>query len=102
MVTREGFGVSIVGLVAYRSILSAILPFAKGSYIQRMSIRAAATLSAGIITFPLDTVRRKMILACDNKNLRYSSATSCLQHVYESDGLGKYKMTICVPFSFSM
>jgi len=85
-----GFWVAALGLVAHRGLYfmfsdlaAAAVPTPRPRV--SLALRFSVTSVAGLLTFPLDTVRRRMIIA---PAMAYGGAVDCVCSVVASEGVG--------------
>lgn len=89
-----GFVISCVGIVVYRGLY-----FGLYDSIQELTPRSlasnfffsfflgwAVTVTAGLISYPIDTIRRRMMMAA-GKEAKYSGSISCGLHILRHDGI---------------
>ncbi len=90
----SGFGISVLGIVAYRATYFGLYDWCKpwvaqnfgGSITARIIMAWAVTLLAGAVTYPLDTIRRRMMLAVGGPK-QYSGPLDCLITIVVEEGL---------------
>ena len=67
----QGFGVSVIGIIMYRGVYFGSYDTAKqtiftlpgmGNVFAKFCVAQVITASAGIVSYPLDTVRRRMMM----------------------------------------
>lgn len=93
----QGFGVSVQGIFVYRAAYFGTYDTAKGMlpdpkntpfYISFM-IAQVVTTGAGIISYPFDTVRRRMMMQSGGKQI-YSNTLDCWVKIYRKEGVGGF------------
>jgi solute carrier family 25 (adenine nucleotide translocator) protein 4/5/6/31 len=96
----RGFPASVQGMVVHRSVYfggfdTAKDLFSKDTYLsfwQRWVIAQGVTTSAGLISYPLDTVRRRMMMQAGLEKNMYNSTLDCWKKIYSAEGvMGFYK-----------
>jgi len=90
----NGFVVSCVGIVLYRGAYFGIydtvadLPVMKGAgFLTKFSLGYAVTVTAGLISYPLDTIRRRMMMTSGKDAGKYKSSIDCGQQVLKNEGM---------------
>jgi len=90
----RGFVVSCVGIVAYRgcyfgfydSLKPVVLQGAmKDSFLASFLLGWAVTIAAGLASYPLDTIRRRMMMTSGEK-VKYKSSMDCGMQVIKNEG----------------
>eukprot|EP01132_Coremiostelium_polycephalum_P002201 gene2201-2714_t len=89
----RGFAVSITGIFFYRAIFfggynsakSLISNDPKNTSLLQMSIISLLTNGSTLITYPLDTIRRRLMMQSGNKVI-YSSSWDCAKSIYANEG----------------
>lgn len=93
----RGFGISVVGIIAYRAAYfgmfdtgkAMLFPDAKKANIFAMWFFAqCVTVSAGILSYPLDTVRRRLMMQSGRakEDMMYNGTMDCIQKIYKDEG----------------
>jgi len=97
MALYQGFGVSVQGIIVYRGAYFGLFDTAKGYFglgkkdesimqiVFKWAIAQSVTALAGIISYPFDTVRRRMMMQAGGKQL-YSSTADCWRQVAAKEG----------------
>lgn len=95
----QGFGVSVGGIIVYRAaffggydtLREIILPDAKSAPVwQKWAVAQVVTTVAGIISYPFDTVRRRMMMQAGRKDILYSSTLDCYGKILKNEGIGAF------------
>lgn len=82
----RGFGISVIGIIAYRASYfgmfdtgkALMFPDAKNANIFMMwAFAQVVTVSAGVVSYPLDTVRRRLMMDSGRAEKMYSGTTNC-------------------------
>jgi len=90
----RGFVVSCVGIVAYRgcyfgfydSLKPVVLQGAlKDSFLASFLLGWAVTIAAGIVSYPLDTIRRRMMMT-SGQAVKYKSSADCGMQIIRNEG----------------
>ena len=91
----RGFGISVVGIVAYRASYfgmfdtgkAMLFPDAKKASVLAMWAYAQfVTVSAGIISYPLDTVRRRLMMDSGRAEKMYNGTMDCFAKIAKNEG----------------
>lgn len=87
----RGFVISCVGIVVYRGFyfglydsLQPALPV--DTFIVNFFLGWAVTIVAGLLSYPLDTVRRRMMMT-SGAAVKYKSSMDCMSQVIKSEGM---------------
>eukprot|EP00922_Rhytidocystis_sp_ex-Travisia-forbesii_P028360 GHVS01041619.1.p1 GENE.GHVS01041619.1~~GHVS01041619.1.p1 ORF type:complete len:331 (+),score=46.09 GHVS01041619.1:210-1202(+) len=96
----QGFGVSVQGIVVYRGAYFGVYDTAKivlfedekkAPLILKWGVAQAVTAAAGIISYPFDTVRRRMMMMAGRKaasgdEIQYTGTMDCWRKVLQQEG----------------
>ncbi len=91
----RGFGISVIGIIGYRASYfgcydtgkAMLFPDAKNTNLFVMwAFAQAVTVLAGIISYPLDTVRRRMMMDSGRKEKMYNNTTHCFTKILKDEG----------------
>jgi len=91
----RGFGISVVGIVFYRASYfgmfdtgkAMLFPDAKKASVFAMwAFAQVVTVSAGIISYPLDTVRRRLMMDSGRKEKMYNGTLNCFSRILADEG----------------
>ena len=96
----RGYGPSVAGIVVYRAFYFGLYDFSKTSLIpslnlQEHSFSAIATkfgialcidIFAAMSAYPLDTIRRNMMMQSNRKEVLFTNSMGCLKHLIAKDG----------------
>lgn len=94
MALYQGFGVSVQGIIVYRGAYFGLYDTAKGALFQdekkaglfyRWAIAQAVTAAAGIVSYPLDTIRRRLMMQAGGKKL-YNGTMDCISKIIQNEG----------------
>jgi len=92
----RGFMVSCTGIIVYRGcyfgFFDSLKPVLltgdmKDSFIASFFLGWAVTISAGLASYPLDTIRRRMMMTSGAAE-KYSSSFDCFNKVLKAEGFG--------------
>lgn len=90
----NGFVVSCVGIVGYRGAYFGLYDtFAendmmkKGGFLTKFALGYAVTVTAGLISYPLDTVRRRMMMTSGKHAGKYKNSFDCTKKILAQEGV---------------
>merc|ERR1711937_113320 len=96
----QGFGVSVQGIVVYRGAYFGLYDTAKGalfgenekdaSVIAKWAVAQAVTTVSGIISYPFDTVRRRLMMQAGKKEKLYNGTLDCWAKIAKNEGTGAF------------
>jgi len=93
----RGFFVSVQGIIIYRAAFFGLYDTAKGmtgktSLLVSWAIAQCVTTVSGIISYPFDTVRRRMMMQSGRKggDVMYSGTIDCWKKVAKNEGTGAF------------
>lgn len=98
----QGFVVSVQGIIVYRGAYFGMYDTAKtvifedernGNVIFKWMVAQTVTALAGVISYPFDTVRRRMMMMAGRKTgqeLQYTSTMDCWRKVAQNEGMGAF------------
>lgn len=91
----RGFGISVAGIIVYRGAYfglfdtgNAIL-FGSGktdNFFAMWAFAQTTTTLSGIISYPLDTVRRRLMMQSGRKDKLYTGTIDCFRKIAEKEG----------------
>jgi len=90
----RGFGVSVQGIIIYRAAFFGFFDTAKGMlpdpkntpFLISWAIAQTVTTVAGIISYPFDTVRRRMMMQSGRADKLYKNTIDCWGKIYKQEG----------------
>jgi len=91
----RGFGISVVGIIAYRAAYfgmydtGKVLLFGdqkKPGFLMNWAFAQFVTVTAGIISYPLDTVRRRLMMQSGRKEVMYTGTIDCFRVILRDEG----------------
>ncbi|XP_071546843.1 ADP/ATP translocase 1 [Panulirus ornatus] len=92
----RGFGVSVQGIIIYRAAFFGFYDTAKGmlpdpksaGFILSWAIAQTVTTISGIISYPFDTVRRRMMMQSGRKggDIMYKNTIDCWKKIAKNEG----------------
>jgi len=92
----RGFNISFVGIFVYRGfyfgLYDTIMPMLgddSGLFV-RFCVGYAVTVLAGLASYPIDTIRRRMMMTSGAAELQYKSSFACGQAILAAEGMGSF------------
>lgn len=91
----RGFGISVVGIIFYRAAYFGCFDtgkaflFGKGqtqSFLAMWAFAQVVTTGAGIFSYPLDTVRRRLMMQSGQKEVMYTGTIDCFNKIAKNEG----------------
>jgi len=93
----KGFGISVIGIIAYRASYfgcfdtgkALLFPdMKKASPVSVFVFAQLVTILAGIISYPLDTVRRRLMMQSGRKgaDIQYTGTMDCIKKITSQEG----------------
>ena len=92
----RGFGISVLGIIVYRGAYfglfdtgNAILFTGEGktqNFFVMWAYAQTTTTLAGIISYPLDTVRRRLMMQSGRKDVLYTGTIDCFKKILANEG----------------
>ena len=93
----RGFGISVIGIVAYRASYFGMFDTGKvmlfediksANFFAMWGFAQCVTVSAGIVSYPLDTVRRRLMMTAGKtgKDKMYDGTMDCFKKIYNNEG----------------
>jgi len=93
----RGFFVSVQGIIIYRAAFFGLYDTAKGMtgkthFLVSWGIAQCVTTLSGIISYPFDTVRRRMMMQSGRKggDIQYKSTVDCWKKIAAQEGGGAF------------
>lgn len=90
----NGFVVSCVGIIFYRGAYFGLYDTSQtfitgATFGTKFAISYAVTVSAGLISYPLDTIRRRMMMTSGTADSgKYASSIDCAKQILAKEGMG--------------
>lgn len=85
----QGFGISVIGIIFYRASYFGLFDTGKAIFLgEKPNLLATfmlgqiVTVSAGIISYPLDTVRRRLMMSSGQAEKLYTGTLDCFAKIY--------------------
>jgi len=93
----RGFMVSCTGIVVYRGLYFGLYDTAKpfmpkqmkDSFLASFFLGWGITIGAGLASYPLDTIRRRMMMT-SGEAVKYSSSLDCGRQIMAKEGIGSF------------
>jgi len=88
----RGFCISCVGIVVYRGfyfgLYDTISPLMgeDASFVFKFCLGYAVTVSAGLLSYPIDTIRRRMMMT-SGAAVKYNGSLDCTMQILKTDGI---------------
>ena len=93
----RGFGISVVGIIGYRASYFGMFDtgkvllfkdFKKSPILLQWFFAQVVTVGAGIVSYPLDTVRRRLMMTSGKKGAdkMYDGTWDCFKKIYRDEG----------------
>lgn len=91
----RGFGISVVGIVAYRASYFGMFDTGKVMFFPDMKnanilavwgFAQVVTVSAGVVSYPLDTVRRRLMMDSGRAEKMYNGTMDCFVKINKNEG----------------
>ncbi|KAL7749750.1 ADP/ATP carrier protein [Sorochytrium milnesiophthora] len=90
-----GFGVSLIGIIVYRAAIFGLYDTAKplllkdpknAPFWQSWGIAQIVTTVAGLVAYPFDTVRRRIMMQAGRSDVVYTSTLDCWKKIAVQEG----------------
>ncbi|KDD73840.1 hypothetical protein H632_c1793p0 [Helicosporidium sp. ATCC 50920] len=90
----QGFGVSVQGIIVYRGAYFGLYDTAKGalfknerdaSFLAKWAIAQTVTAAAGVLSYPFDTVRRRLMMQSGGERM-YAGTLDCWRKIAAQEG----------------
>ncbi|CAI2371941.1 unnamed protein product [Moneuplotes crassus] len=91
----RGFGISVTGIIIYRAAYfglydtGKVYVFPEGSsknFFAMWMFAQVTTTIAGIVSYPLDTVRRRLMMQSGRDDVLYKNTRDCFIKIYRNEG----------------
>jgi len=95
----QGFNISVAGIIVYRAAYFGGFDTAKSilladpkkaSFWQNWAIAQVVTTGAGIISYPFDTIRRRMMMQAGRGEILYKNSVDAARILYAKEGTGVF------------
>ncbi|KHJ89864.1 ADP/ATP translocase 1 [Oesophagostomum dentatum] len=92
----RGFFVSVQGIIIYRAAYFGMFDTAKIifaseghlNFFVAWAIAQVVTVGSGILSYPWDTVRRRMMMQSGRKDILYKNTLDCAKKIIANEGMG--------------
>eukprot|EP00919_Chromeraceae_sp_WS-2016_P021179 GHVR01050136.1.p1 GENE.GHVR01050136.1~~GHVR01050136.1.p1 ORF type:complete len:312 (+),score=64.64 GHVR01050136.1:126-1061(+) len=94
-----GFGISVVGIFVYRAVFFGMYDTTKallykdgqkGHPLVSFSVGLAVETGAGIVAYPFDTVRRRLMMQAGDAKRTYTSTPDCAKKILKLEGINAF------------
>jgi solute carrier family 25 (adenine nucleotide translocator) protein 4/5/6/31 len=91
----RGFSISVVGIIIYRALYFGMFDsfrnvlfkdFKNANIFAVWAFAQFVTVGSGIVSYPLDTVRRRMMMQSGRKDMLYNNTMDCFAKIYANEG----------------
>lgn len=91
----QGFGVSVQGIIVYRGAYFGLYDTAKGmlfedekkaNFFAKWAVAQTVTAAAGVISYPFDTVRRRLMMQAGAAEKMYAGTIDCWGKILRNEG----------------
>ena len=90
----RGFGISVAGIIFYRAAYFGLFDTAKEAFLKdanllmKWAVAQVVTVSAGVISYPLDTVRRRLMMQSGRaaEDMLYKGTLDCFVVIARTEG----------------
>jgi len=93
----RGFNISFVGIFVYRGfyfgLYDTIIPMfppEQTGLALRFAVGYVVTVVAGLASYPIDTIRRRMMMTSGNATLQYKNSFECAAVILKNEGFKSY------------
>ena len=100
----RGYGPSVAGIVVYRAGYFGLYDYSKTlsslnlhdrgfkTIMTKFSIALSIDIFSAMLAYPLDTIRRSLMMQSGRKDVQFTNVIGCFKHIVSKDGLsGLYK-----------
>jgi len=91
----RGFGISVIGIIFYRAAYfgtydtGKVLLFKdpkKANFFAMWAFAQAVTVVSGVISYPLDTIRRRLMMQSGRADILYTGTIDCFRKILKNEG----------------
>jgi len=89
----RGFGISVLGIIVYRAFYFGGYDTAKRSILKpdthvvyKFMVAQVVTGISGLLSYPLDTVRRRLMMQSGRKDVMYTGTFDCIRKIHKNEG----------------
>uniref|UniRef100_A0A0G4I799 ADP/ATP translocase n=1 Tax=Chromera velia CCMP2878 TaxID=1169474 RepID=A0A0G4I799_9ALVE len=94
-----GFGISVIGIIVYRAAFFGLYDTAKtlmykdqkkSNPLLNFTVGLAVETAAGVVAYPFDTVRRRMMMQAGRDDVIYKNTWDCWGKIAKEEGMGAF------------
>jgi len=88
----RGFVISVIGIIVYRAFYFGLFDTANGMGMKKQNllfkymVAQVVTNASGVLSYPLDTVRRRMMMNSGRAVKMYTGTLDCFVKIYKNEG----------------
>jgi len=92
----RGFGVSVLGIFIYRAFYFGLYDVSKkviwsdpqqqGGFLAKFAVAQTVTTFSELISYPLDTIRRRLMMQSGRADVIYTGTVDCAQKILKNEG----------------
>lgn len=90
----KGVGMSFIGIFMYRGLYfgsydsgkGLIFDYNKASFLEKFAFAQVCVIFSETISYPTDTIKRKLMLQAAKKEVQYSGAIDCITKTWKTEG----------------
>lgn len=95
----RGFVISVIGIIAYRASYFGMFDTGKvllwtdhkkANFFAMWAFAQFVTVSAGVASYPLDTVRRRLMMQSGRSDIMYTGTIDCFKKILKNEGAGAF------------
>jgi len=96
----RGYGPSVAGIIVYRAGYFGFYDVGKQvffkdggkdtSFFLKFGLAMAVDISAACFAYPIDTVRRRLMMQSGEAKVKFNSAASAMKYIYKNEGIGGF------------
>ena len=96
----RGYPVSVVGIVVYRAGYFGFYDAGKQVFFKdggqntsvflKFGLALCVDISAAVFAYPVDTVRRRLMMQSGASSVEFDGASSAVRHIYQKEGVGGF------------
>ncbi|CAD8182666.1 unnamed protein product [Paramecium pentaurelia] len=95
----KGFGIQALGIIAYRSVYFGFYDTAKetifkdrmmSNFVSKFIVAYSISSTAAIVSSPLDTIRRRMMMQLRSPQLNYKNSIDCTVQIFNKEGFKSF------------
>lgn len=91
----RGFSISVVGIFIYRALYFGMFDtgkaklfsdFRNANWLLVWAFAQCVTVTAGIMSYPIDTIRRRMMMQSGRSDVLYANTMDCIRKIFAKEG----------------